>query len=131
VSDCTFAKQGLTPEVNEVIFVGVLEELEMQDTETTKVVFRKFQGEIIALFPEEAFTLDPVLCSSYAHVGQHSAADYYGVLTSSKPATDAEAADLKAELESLGYNLKVYRRSPLDAYQKRKDQIRKYLDSAN
>jgi hypothetical protein len=124
----------------------------MQDTEITKVVFRKFQGEIVALFPEEAATLaqsrrqnlehcpecrqadaglDPVLCSSYAHMGQHSAADYYSLLTSSKPATDAEAADLKAELESMGYNLRVYRRSPSDAYQKRKDQIKDYLNSAN
>jgi hypothetical protein len=115
----------------EAILVEVLEGLEMTDEQVTKVVFRKFQGEVVALFPEEAATLNPILCTCYAHMGQHSAADYYGVLTSSKPATDAEAADLKAELESLGYNFKVYRRSPSDAYQKRKDQIKKYLDSAN
>jgi len=103
----------------------------MSDTEVTKVVFRKFQGEIVALFPEEAATLNPILCTSYTHVGQHSAAEYYSVLTSSKQATDAEAADLKAELESIGYNLRVYKRSPSDAYQKRKDQIKDYLNSAN
>jgi hypothetical protein len=96
----------------------------------TKVVFRKFKGEILALFPEEPGTIDPITCSCYTHIGQHSSAGYYGVITSSEPATDAEAADLKAELESLGYSLQVYRRSPSDAYQKRKGQIQKLFELA-
>ncbi len=105
----------------------------MEETSTeeiTKVVFRRFEGDIIALFPEIAATLDPCHCQSYMHLGQHGAADYYKVLTSSKPVTDQEAGSLKEELEGLGYKLTIYKRSPVDAYQKRVACIADYLKSA-
>ena len=76
-----------------------------------KVIFRKFKdGQIIALFPEifDSYKYNHgVLCSSYMHVGQHSGADYDTVCSNTKLAKPEEYADLKRELESLGYSLEV------------------------
>lgn len=78
------------------------------------VVFRKWKegGQVIALFPDERnVQVDkPWLCESYMHVGQHGAADYAGVVQASEPATEAEYASLRRELEGLGYRLKVLKR---------------------
>lgn len=68
-----------------------------------KVIFRKFKGEIIALFPYENENNGLVL--SYQHVGQHSASDYNYVIKGSKPAQVDEYMALKIELESIGYDL--------------------------
>lgn len=90
----------------------------------TKVLFRMFQGEVLALFPAEASTVGkPQFCSSYAHLGQHSAADPQGVIAGSRPATPAEYASLKAELERIGYNLDVKRRTSRADYLARKEQL--------
>ena len=76
-------------------------------TNSTLTIFRKFfNGEIIALFPE----LDensPYYCMSYMHIGQHSGADYHGVIQITTKATPKEYESLKTELESIGYNLKI------------------------
>jgi len=81
----------------------------------TLTIFRKlktdyppYRPEIIALFPEEKWT--DILCSSYMHVGQHGGADYKGVVDISEKATPEEYNDLKTELESIGYNLKIRRK---------------------
>lgn len=86
-----------------------------KDEKITEVVFRKYkpkhafgnEGVIIALFPYELFNYHGnVTC--YEKVGQHGEADYghvVGTLTTS--ATESEYSELKSELESLGYNLKV------------------------
>ena len=77
-----------------------------KDVEKTQVTFRKGKGsDVFAVFPNEIS--DPeenVAC--YAHIGQHSGCDpkYYKHL---RKATPKEYADLKTELESLGYNLTV------------------------
>lgn len=74
----------------------------------TEVVFRKWKngGEIVALFPYEIQNVGGY-CLSYEHVGQHSDADYIHCIINSKPANESEYADLKAELEGIGYKLKV------------------------
>ena len=83
-----------------------------RDKEKTTVIFRKWKGKaenIIALFPwvEES----PGRCSSFEHVGQHGRADYCGVIRLTTPATPAEYADLKRELEQYyGYNLTIRKR---------------------
>lgn len=79
----------------------------MKDTETTLVVFRKFKdsGNVIALFPEVDHNGRE--CSSYMYIGQHGPADYDHCIDTTIPATPAEYADLKKELESIGYNLKI------------------------
>ena len=78
----------------------------------TKVIFRKFRkfgGEIIALFPEEPGS-KVYLCMSYQHFGQHGDADYIHCVANSRPARPEEYAALKAELQSIGYTLEVCRR---------------------
>lgn len=74
----------------------------------TVVVFRKWKSPhqgIIALFPEEPASLTGSDCSSYEHQGQHGAADYALVVSRTVPASPKESADLKRELEGIGYNL--------------------------
>ena len=74
----------------------------------TKVVFRKFKGEIIALFPYEKWS--DGLCSSYMHIGQHGGADLSHCLRASKAVKEEDYKDLLAELESVGYNLTIIKR---------------------
>ena len=71
----------------------------------TEVMFRKFRGEITALFPYEIEDRNGSVMS-YAHVGQHSGA-VLGIIYSSKPAKENEYFDLFIELTNIGYNLKV------------------------
>ena len=89
-----------------------------KDREITEVVFRVWKpkynygrkGEVIALFPYIDEGRGRVL--SYMHIGQHGAADYYGVIQDSYPAKPSEYADLKRELENVfGYNLKVIKKA--------------------
>jgi hypothetical protein len=89
-----------------------------KDTYTTDVIFRKFKdNQIIAIFPHDVSDRQGNV-NSYMHVGQHSSADYVGVLTQTKPATDTECKLLKTELEGLGYNLNVIKRINRDKYLK-------------
>lgn len=78
----------------------------------TKVIFRVWHNNsgVIALFPEEPGTNNAYTCSSYEHVGQHGAADPVNVIQLTRPAKPDEYADLKAELERIGYALKVCQR---------------------
>lgn len=79
----------------------------------TPVVFRRYNdgGDIVALFPTEAYSkLSPQYVNSYMHVGQHAAGDYAGTIGVTTPATPEQYADLKSELDNIGYNLRVYRR---------------------
>lgn len=81
----------------------------------TRVIFRKWvkgygKGEIIALFPDLNAEANTNRIESYMHIGQHAEADYLHVIRVTKPAQPEEYADLKAELESIGYNLKICKR---------------------
>lgn len=79
------------------------------NTDKTKVIFRKYRksGEIIAMFPELPGNNQYWLtCLSYLHVGQHGAASVELVFHT-LPATPDEYSDLKAELESIGYDLHI------------------------
>ena len=88
-----------------------------QDDETTPVLFRisrapKRDGSAVcAVFPCEPGNGTPGSMSCYEQVGQHGACSYGWCLTT-RPATPAEYADLKRELESAPYRyrLKVCRR---------------------
>lgn len=84
----------------------------VQDAHTRIVVFRVWRpkdgGSVLALFP--GIQERDGLCSSYAHIGQHGAADYAACIRRSRPATTEEAADLRQELESLGYRLSIRQR---------------------
>jgi hypothetical protein len=78
-----------------------------KDTYITEVTFRKFKdGQVIALLPHEVSDYDGNI-TSYMHIGQHSSATYNHVVSMTKLATPRDYADLLAEMESLGYNIKV------------------------
>jgi hypothetical protein len=91
----------------------------------TRVLFRVWKGEVIALFIlEPAVAHQPHLCLSYMHVGQHSAADPVHVIRNSRPATAEEYRALADELtEHFGYQLQVGRRAPTNAYRVRYNAI--------
>jgi excisionase family DNA binding protein len=87
--------------------------LPIEDEPITKVVFRKWHGEgggILALFPEIPADIHGHHCQSYQHVGQHGGADYSLCIGKTAPAAPGEYADLKEELESIGYRLEVVNR---------------------
>ena len=91
--------------------------------ELTKVIFRKWNGKngtVIAIFPEEVATDDPATCYSYEHIGQGGACRDYVVIKRSRLAKPEEYADLKSELESRGYSLKIIQRVPPTAYEFRR-----------
>ena len=82
------------------------------EPEKLPVVYRVFDsGEVIAIFPTipgaEIFT-----CSSYMHVGQHSAASGYEITEMTRLATPEEYKDLHEELTQIyhEYELVVYKR---------------------
>ena len=77
--------------------------------ETVQVIFRRFKdGEILALFPYES-TSGCDLVMSYQHIGQHSGADPL-LVHDTNPATPEQYANLKRELEGIGYSLEVKQR---------------------
>jgi len=62
-------------------------------------------GDLFAYFPEMVADHNGNY-TSYAHIGQHgSCSPAYAA--ESTPATPEQYADLKAELESIGYNLEI------------------------
>ena len=83
----------------------------------TRIVFRTFtrgigKGEVIALFIDELENnLGEVM--SYMHVGQHSLANYNGVVAISRLSTPEEREPLLSELQRIGYsNIEImYRRT--------------------
>ena len=77
--------------------------------EKVAVIFRvwKKTGDVIAFFPEIPADYNGYLMSSYEHIGQHGAADYFGLIPDTYLATRSEYAELKKELTSIGYKLKV------------------------
>lgn len=81
-----------------------------KDKEPTEMLFRKYRnGEIIALMPYviETFRYN---CQSYMHIGQHGSARLANVIKHTRQANEEEYAELKQELESLGYNVKPINR---------------------
>lgn len=77
----------------------------------TVVVFRMWDGEVIALFPTILATMERQHCLSFQHVGQHCAADPNFVIRNSLPAKPLDYKGLKGELENqYGYELDVKKR---------------------
>lgn len=75
---------------------------------TRDIVFRvwkagHFSHGVIALWPATDAEGDGRFCDSYAHVGQHGAADYFHVIAHTRPATWDEYRDLLNELIGRGY----------------------------
>ena len=89
--------------------------------ETTIVIFRMDrEGIVFSLFPELPADNYGTYCSCFQHVGQHCAADYYGCIATSRPATPVEYADLFAELRQRGYELEVRRGATYAMHEQRR-----------
>ncbi len=89
----------------------------------TIVIFRKDRTgwkDPFALFPELPADEFGNLCTAYAHLGQHCAADYNLCIAQSDPATPADCRDLYEELERRGYNLVVRQRATPDMHERRR-----------
>lgn len=88
----------------------IIKEAIETDTEKTKVKFllntKENGGDVFAFFPQERYNDDPNLFSSYQHIGQHSACSLY-YAKRCRQASPEQYADLKKELEQIGYNLIV------------------------
>jgi hypothetical protein len=109
----------------------------------TPVIFRVFKPEslrqkgwsdttsteVIALFPTIPANHSGTDVMSYAHVGQHSAASPDIVVARTRPAKPHEYANLKRELESIGYRLKVYQRETHAMRSARIAEARRPIDS--
>lgn len=83
------------------------------DKHKTKVVFLIEPTEdgkeaIFAFFPKMYYNkeLYKTTFTCYAHIGQHSAC-HIDYIKECKEATPEQYADLKAELQSIGYNLQI------------------------
>lgn len=101
-------------------------EIEQDETET-EVMFRYWQKNVIALMPYDIQSRDRgvYLAQSYMHIGQHSSADCAMIVDCSRPATEAEYASLKSEMEGLGYKVKVIHRTRYTKLSAARDQFRK------
>lgn len=74
----------------------------------TRVKFIKFQGDIIALFPDELYNerlYGKTKIMSYMHMGQHSSAS--NSLMKLRYATPEDYTPLLKELKRIGYYLDV------------------------
>lgn len=96
----------------------------MSSDETTKVIFRKWPkkegGDIIAIFPEDIGNMSPYTCMMYEHVGQHGGGDPQLVIRNTAPAKPPEYANLKEELEGMGYSLQVIQKNQYTFLETRK-----------
>lgn len=76
-----------------------------KDKEPTEMLFRRYSnGDIIALMPY-VIEDNRFCCQSYMHIGQHGPARYEHIMQCTRPAKEDEYAELKLELESIGYNV--------------------------
>ncbi len=99
---------------------------------TTRVIYRTYtlagepnaRGDVIALLLDCAANPGHVVC--YQHVGQHGEAVYWHVMSTTKPATEAEIQPLRDELIRIGYapiyrkrrSIQSFTNSPRQTYQK-------------
>lgn len=88
----------------------------------TRVLFRMLQGECIALFPDIPGTNSPYSCLNYMYLGQHGsgACSIYGT----RKAKPEEYAELKQELENIGYHLKFCHKIPQSSLEIRKSVLK-------
>jgi hypothetical protein len=110
-----------------------------RDAEETTVIFRRWRdtGAVIALFPEEPADASGGYCMSYMHVGQHGAANYHDIVSGSGEwgnaksntlpvdPSDPDVFELKAELEGIGYKLRILRKVGWRSHEKRRETARR------
>ncbi len=90
-----------------------------KDTEITEVIFRKEKdGDIMAILPYEPFNHVRNVVACYVHTGQHGGCHFDYALKETKPAKPNEYADLLAEMNGLGYNIKAIKRINYRKYER-------------
>ena len=99
-----------------------------KDKYKTDVIFRvdtklEPKGTIFALMPHQCCDHEGHI-DTYQHVGQHSTANYRYCVSISRLATPEEYKDLKEEMESLGYDLRVIKKQNRDKYLKSYYEVR-------
>jgi len=101
------------------------------DTLAVPVVLRVWRdgGEVFALFPTLPSDEYGRYCDAYAHVGQHSGADYWGCIQASRPATAAEGVSLVRELERIGYRPRVVQRATRAMHDERMAEARRIREA--
>lgn len=82
----------------------------------TRVIFRLFKGEVLALFPglaanRASASMNPDFCLCYDARDKHCTAHYFAVMRQSRKATPAEHASLERELRRAGYALEIVTRA--------------------
>ena len=94
----------------------------------TLVLFRKWRGtkDVFALFPELPSDYQGFFCDSFERIGQHSGADYHLCINASDPASAEDAAELRQELERIGYRLKPIQRASYKHHEARRATARSY-----
>lgn len=80
------------------------------EKEETTVIFRKWRGKIIAIFPEVANSYDWQECLSYMGLDQHSLCNPYLIIQQSRLAKPEEYQSLFEELEKIGCKLRVLKK---------------------
>jgi hypothetical protein len=99
-----------------------------KDNYKTDVVFRvvTIQGitDVTAFFPHDVEDAKGHV-GCYAHVGQHSSANYQYCVSKSRLATEEEYKDLKEELEKgFGYDLNIIRKQNYSKFLKSYNEVR-------
>jgi len=89
------------------------------------VVFRRWNGLIVALFPTEPADARGITCRAYTHGMGAGSADFEKVRHDSEAATPGEYAALHNELITAGYRLKVYTRGSKKQHETRRHRARK------
>ena len=91
----------------------------------TVVIFRKYRdtGAIVAIFPEIPGSPNPSTCLTYEHIGQHGSGFDSQIVSITEPAKASEYADLRRELESIGYVLDIKRKNHYRFYRTRRDAL--------
>lgn len=116
-SNCYFCHNG-----RDCSTVGKCPNCHRTREDGTKVIFRKLEGEVIALFPELPGDNNPITCLSYMRIGQHGSASAESPL--GIPAKESEYDSLFQELESIGYDdLRIAYKLTRADYLKRKTAI--------
>ena len=90
----------------------------------TKVIFRYWFDDVIAIFPEIIADDLSYHCQSYEHFGQHGACNPIRVVYNSRPATEKERQPLLQELTKIGYDLEIVKRLRQEYRETRKAAIK-------
>ncbi len=83
--------------------------------------------KVFAIFPTLPSDYRGNHCTAYAHIGQHSGADYGLCIRESRPAFGLETQPLILELNQRGYRLRIVQRASASMHQARKVQAKAYL----